>query len=625
MAGLKLKLRSKMYVLLLGTSLLIYAVIFFVIFSMVRRNDIERANQSIETQIEQTAALFQEYFNKELEVCTTLAHSLEGELEATGTMTGLQHTTIVEGVFKAREHVKVIWSHWDLSVITPPDTGRLRISHFRDERGQVLFRQDTAGFYNLPKHWQFALEDKTQNVILEPYWDVSLYKDDPVHMTTLGAPIFYKGKLAGVISSDITLDEIRDRVMQLSVTPNSYSSLFSHKGILVANPDTSCIGMNLGDLIIGDYPGAEALQRTSAGETFRIETYSEADGGDIICFFNPIVVNNTRTLWSLNIIVPKSDLLSHSNRLMRIMIVLSSIGFVLLLALITLFSTYLTRRIRASAAYAKLVSEGRFDKTIEDTASDEIADLAHTLTAMSGELNSIFQGIRSASLDVTTAGDNLEQNAQRLKVSSTEQVEASKDVREAVHRVAESIDLSNLAAQEAKRIVNDVVNAFKDGDEASQKASSEMQKVAERINVVDDIANQTNILALNAAVEAARAGEAGRGFSVVATEVRKLAESSKAAAAEIIAITGNSLQIVEQVRDIMSKLTKQIAATAEQAENIALANIRQQVEADRIRDQADRLSTISEENDRASQEMLDYSEQLIALSQRLKDLLARFA
>jgi methyl-accepting chemotaxis sensory transducer len=212
----------------------------------------------------------------------------------------------------------------------------------------------------------------------------------------------------------------------------------------------------------------------------------------------------------------------------------------------------------------------------------------------------------------------------RLRDASANLLSASEELHAAVHRVAESITLSNDSAQESKVVVLKVMEMIKSGDTISQKAAEQMQLVASHIKVIDEIARQTDILALNANVEAARAGEHGAGFGVVAHEVRKLAERSKQAADDIINLTHNSLQIVEEVRATMGQLASQIATVSDHAESIALANIRQQVEADRITASTDKLRDISEKNSSAAGDMLDYSGQLQALSLKLQEMVQKF-
>lgn len=148
------------------------------------------------------------------------------------------------------------------------------------------------------------------------------------------------------------------------------------------------------------------------------------------------------------------------------------------------------------------------------------------------------------------------------------------------------------------------------GGNAVNQTVQAMHSIAEKIVLIEDIARNTNMLALNAAIEAARAGDAGKGFAVVASEVRKLAENSQKAAAEITDISGSSVQAVENAEKIIMDLIPQINQTSELVNDIASASQEQDNGSEQINSAIMQFDGVIQQNVSASEEMSAMAENL---------------
>jgi methyl-accepting chemotaxis protein len=151
-----------------------------------------------------------------------------------------------------------------------------------------------------------------------------------------------------------------------------------------------------------------------------------------------------------------------------------------------------------------------------------------------------------------------------------------------------------------------------------------MRTIAEKIGIVQEIARQTDLLALNAAVEAARAGEHGKGFAVVASEVRKLAERSQSAAAEISSMSSDTVKAARDAGEMLGRLVPDIRKTAELVSEISAACREQDIGASQINEAIQQLDKVTQQNAGASEEMSATSEELAAQAEELQASIAFF-
>ena len=225
--------------------------------------------------------------------------------------------------------------------------------------------------------------------------------------------------------------------------------------------------------------------------------------------------------------------------------------------------------LKVTAEVAGRISEG--DLTVQAKALSEKDTLGHALINMVESLRHTVRDVTAAAVNVARGSEEMSSTAEQVSQGSSEQAAAAEETTSAMEEMASSIQQSADNARQTEKIASTAAEDAKSSGEAVTRTVRAMKEVAEKINIIEEIARKTDLLALNAAVEAARAGEHGKGFAVVASEVRKLAERSQTAAAEISRLTTDGVKTAEDAGQLLAKLVPDIRKTAELVREITAA------------------------------------------------------
>ena len=179
-------------------------------------------------------------------------------------------------------------------------------------------------------------------------------------------------------------------------------------------------------------------------------------------------------------------------------------------------------------------------------------------------------------------------------------------------------------ATQTEKIAIQAADDARQGGAAVSETVAAMQQIAERIQIVEEIARQTNLLALNAAIEAARAGEHGKGFAVVAAEVRKLAERSQLAAGEINELSTSSVAVAERAGQLLTQILPNIEKTSELVQEISAASKEQDAGADQIARSIQQLDSVIQLNASSSEELAGTAEELASQAAQLAEMISFF-
>ncbi len=322
------------------------------------------------------------------------------------------------------------------------------------------------------------------------------------------------------------------------------------------------------------------------------------------------------------------DSLSSASRIMII-------GLVVALIIGVVFAIFLTRMVTVpiikGVDFAKKVADGDLNATIDLDQKDEIGQLATALKNMVARLREIMLQVRNSADSVMYMSDNVKNaadnvastseemssSAEELSQGATEQAAAAEEASSSMEQMGANIKQNADNAMQTEKIALQAAGDAEQGGKSVAETVSAMKDIANKISIIEEIARQTNLLALNAAIEAARAGDAGKGFAVVASEVRKLAERSQTAAAEINELSGNSVMIAEQAGELLTKIVPDIQKTADLVQEISAACNEQNSGADQINKAIQQLDQVIQQNASASEEMSSSSENMSSSAEEM--------
>lgn len=446
---------------------------------------------------------------------------------------------------------------------------------FRFSKPEIQTLLENKGFDARVRPWYQEAKQKNTTIITAPYADAN----SGLLVMSVATPMMTRGRFSGVVAADLGLKEAVDTIRSISLSNTGFVMLVDKSGTIVVHPDKAMSMKPVSDI------GQEMNQSLVQSMAQQGKMYTQTlNGVEHLMRFEQ--VGNTRfyagiALDKAEVMAPLSNLLMKNTLVSLVLIIASAVLSMMVVSRVL-------KPLHAIGLALEEIAQGEGDltKRLKVETKDEVGALASHFNHFVDSMHKIIRDISALSVDLRSTANASAQVAERTSQDVQNQMQevsmvaaAVQEMATATHEIAGNAENTASAAQQcaaaseegqgvvdnSRQSIEGLANQIQDAAGVIDRLSEHANQINSILSTIQDIAEQTNLLALNAAIEAARAGEQGRGFAVVADEVRVLSQRTHQSTEEIQEMIDSLQKASGDAVRIMSSSQEQAGASVEEA------------------------------------------------------------
>lgn len=498
------------------------------------------------------------------------------------------------------------------------DDGRFTVYWYREDSELVYYDATFSYQEEMDASSEFYYKPRDSKST-EIFVDVYPIKGVEYLMVSLVTPFFYDGVFGGVCGIDYKSDFMQDEALNLQNSlfeGECKVEIFSDNGEFAANTliDT-VLGGGL-ESVYGDYD--QILSAISKGEAEFVED------NNTLYYYCPIYLKHYKKPWMLRVSIEKSVIMKEANSVLLTQLLIGLL--IIILSSVTIFIV-LARQIAPIfnlKKSTKEIADGDLNAKVEIDRKDEFGELSSSFQSMISRIKEIISEIQEGAENINEGSNQISSSSQQIAQGANQQASTVEEITSSIEEMAATIEQNAENAKMTEEIALQAEVGIEKGKESSKESIITMQEIATKISIIETIAKKTDLLAINAAIEAAHAGEHGKGFAIVAQEIRKLSEDTQLAAKEIVSLAEKSVEVAELADKVLSKIVPNVQKTAELVKGISVSSIEQSKSANQINMAIQEFNSVIQQNTASSEELAASAEELSTQSENLKEIISYF-